>query len=98
MTPSLLVTRPQLGAQKCTKKRAGNYPSHDHCAFIIEPDKVGRTLPYPFAHWPIIAVDHPSLRLDSLSDPADEFFRVMTRQIAPFRLAVNSIEFDMRQL
>src|ERR1700720_861510 len=39
--------------------------------------------PDPFAHWTIIAVDHPSLGLDSLSDPADEFLRVMPRQIAP---------------
>jgi hypothetical protein len=59
---------------------------------------VGRTPPDPLAHWTIIAVDHPSLGLDRLSDPADEFLRVMPRQIAPFRLPVDCIEFDMRQL
>src|SRR5262249_30716983 len=98
MAPSLSVTGPQLGAQNCAKKRTRDHPSHDHCAFVIEPDEVGRTPPDSSADWTIIAVDHPILRPDSLSDPADKFFRVMPRQIAPFRLPVDCIEFDMRQL
>ena len=90
--------RPTARCVKLPNKRTRDHPSHDHCAFIIEPDEVGRTPPDSFAHWTIIAVDHPLLGLDSLSDPADEFLRVMPRQIAPFRLPIDCIEFDMRQL
>ncbi len=98
MPPALAVAGPQLGAQNGAEKRTADHPSHDHRAFIIEPDEVRRTLPDPVAHRTVIAVDHPSLRLDRLGHAADEFLRIVPGQIAPSRLPVYGIQFDMRQL
>src|SRR6266852_1821093 len=98
MAPPLAVAGPQLGAQNGAVKRTADHSSHDHRSLIIEPDEVCRTLPDPVAHWTVIAVDHPSLGLDRLGHTADEFLRIVASEIAPSRLPVYCIQFDVRQL
>jgi len=50
MPPLLAVAGPQLGPQNGAGQRPGDHPSHDHRAFIIEPDEMGRSPPDYITH------------------------------------------------
>lgn len=98
VTPLLTVAGPQFGAQNGTGNCAGDHPSHDYRALIIEPDEVRRTPPDRVAHQTVIAVGHPPLGLDRRRHPASKFFRSAPAEIAPSWLPVDRIQLDVWQL